>query len=659
MEYRFFAFLFVVCLVFLSVFALGLVLLVVETVRRQRAKKWGATTVIHSCPSQSRWRDWLDNRLTGDERADMAVHLEGCLQCQRTLDELAGADRAWADMAREAFTAAPPEPGFARALSDWADKAGEALMAAPLEAGFARAMNDLKDRPPVHTMDAPQSFQQPSADPAQLAKLNGYEILSEVGRGGMGVVLKAFDPKLRRVVAIKVLAPHLAASGPARERFLREARAAAAVVHEHVVTIHAIEETANPPYIVMQFVAGRSLEERLDKEGPLQVKEILRIGMQAASGLAAAHAQGLVHRDIKPANILLENGVERVKLVDFGLARASDDASLTHSGVVTGSPMYMSPEQARGETADSRSDLFGLGCVLYAMCAGHSPFRAPTALAVLKRVCDDAPRPPHEVNPEIPDWLEAIVLKLLAKDPADRFGSAGEVADILGRHLRHLQEPDAPAPPPVVVPVSAFTAQSDRPRPAATAKESNRAVWIVLACVLGLFLFCAGLPAAFILFRLFAQPSLGPVQYEKGGGIDGESRAVKGPPQTANGMMSRQTPTRLIDKLDDAAFKTIVDFDYLGPDASKLQTLSFRFRTKRNMDAKALDAAITKLQQSYQVRLTTALPGHAAPNGTDRLLPIRFISRPEDTRYMVELIASTGDVNLNEIVGIKVEETKK
>jgi hypothetical protein len=165
--------------------------------------------------------------------------------------------------------------------------------------------------------------------------------------------------------------------------------------------------------------------------------------MQAASGLAAAHAQGLVHRDVKPANILLENGVERVKLTDFGLARTIDDASMTQSGVVTGTPPYMAPEQARGETVDHRADLFSLGSTLYAMCAGHAPFRADSSLAVLRRVIEDEPRPLREVNPEVPPWLAAVIAKLHAKDPAGRFQSAQEVADLLSRCLAHVQQPDA------------------------------------------------------------------------------------------------------------------------------------------------------------------------------------------------------------------------
>src|SRR5262245_23400764 len=293
-------------------------------------------------------------------------------------------------------------------------------------------------------------FLAPSRKPGSLGRLDHYEVLQVVGRGGMGVVLKGFDEKLHRVVAIKLMARELAVSGTARQRFIREARAAAAVSHDHVVTIHAVEEAHQPPYLVMQFVDGVSLQEKLDRQGTLGLKEVLRIGMQTAEGLAAAHRQGLVHRDIKPANILLENGVERVKITDFGLARAVDDASLTQSGVIAGTPMYMSPEQARGEPIDHRSDLFSLGSVLYALCTGRPPFRAGGTHAVLKRVIDDTPPPIPEVNQEIPGWLCDIIARLQAKDPADRFQSAQEVADLLGQHLAHLQQPGQGATPRAV-----------------------------------------------------------------------------------------------------------------------------------------------------------------------------------------------------------------
>jgi serine/threonine-protein kinase len=240
-------------------------------------------------------------------------------------------------------------------------------------------------------------------------------------------------------VAIKVLAPQLAASAAARNRFAREARAAAAVVHENVIAIHTVDSWNGLPYLVMPYIDGRSLQQRVDADGPLTVKEVLRIGMQTALGLAAAHGQGLVHRDVKPSNILLENGVERVKLSDFGLARAVDDASLTQSGVITGTPQYMSPEQARGEAVDHRSDLFGLGSVLYFMCAGHPPFRADSTPAVLRRVSDERPRPLREINADVPAWLARIVERLHAKEPGGRYASATEVAEVLTHHLAELQ----------------------------------------------------------------------------------------------------------------------------------------------------------------------------------------------------------------------------
>jgi urea transport system substrate-binding protein len=292
-------------------------------------------------------------------------------------------------------------------------------------------------------------FLAPSRKVGSLGRLGHYEVLEAVGRGGTGVVVRALDEKLQRVVAIKALAPLLAMSSAARQRFVREARATATITHDNVIAIHAVEETGPVPYLVMQFIDGPTLQQKLDRDGMLPVKEILRIGVQIAEGLAAAHKQGLVHRDVKPANILLENGVERVKLTDFGLARAGDDASMTQSGVVAGTPMYMSPEQAEGAAVDSRSDLFSLGSVMYAMCTGRPPFRAPTAVGVLRRVSEEVPRPVPEINPEIPDDLCSVIARLQAKDPADRYPTAAEVADVLRQLLARRRPPDAvPRPAP-------------------------------------------------------------------------------------------------------------------------------------------------------------------------------------------------------------------
>ncbi len=191
----------------------------------------------------------------------------------------------------------------------------------------------------------------------------------------------------------------------------------------------------------MEFVDGPSLQERLDAEGFLQLNQILRIGVQVSSGLAAAHAQGIVHRDIKPANILLENGMERVKLTDFGLARAADDASMTREGTVVGTPQYMSPEQARGESVDQTSDLFSLGSVLYALATGRPPFRAETSYGVMRRITDESPTPIRELNPEIPEWLCAIVERLMSKEKQARFQSVVEVRELLEACLSHAQQP--------------------------------------------------------------------------------------------------------------------------------------------------------------------------------------------------------------------------
>jgi hypothetical protein len=223
------------------------------------------------------------------------------------------------------------------------------------------------------------------------------------------------------------------------------------------------------PYLVMEYVEGASLQDRLDRGGPLPPEEILQIGIEMATGVAAAHAQGLIHRDIKPANILLAErptgtsgrpGV--VKITDFGLARAVDDTSLTQRGVVAGTPQYMAPEQARGEALDHRADLFSLGSVLYALCTGQPPFGGEGTVAVLFNVCAETPRPIQELNPAIPDWFVNIVDKLHAKKPADRFQSAAEVADLLLQYQAHLHQPSLvalPRGPGRQTPQAALTSQ--------------------------------------------------------------------------------------------------------------------------------------------------------------------------------------------------------
>jgi len=274
------------------------------------------------------------------------------------------------------------------------------------------------------------TFLTTSARPDSLGRLGHYEVLQVLGRGGFGIVFRAFDEMLQRVVALKVMAPQLAATSPARKRFLREARSTAQVRHENVVQVYEVAEQPLP-YLAMEFIPGETLQQKLDRVGPLDVPETLRIGRQIAEGLAAAHATDLIHRDIKPGNVLLESGHQKVKITDFGLARAADDASISQSGIIAGTPMYMAPEQALGQTLDQRADLFSLGSVLYQIMAGRPPFRANSAVAVLERVAKDQPRAIHEIIPETPLWLCDIIAKLHAKDPDDRYQSAREVADVL------------------------------------------------------------------------------------------------------------------------------------------------------------------------------------------------------------------------------------
>ena len=358
----------------------------------------------------------LDGQLPEAAQTVVARHLETCADCRQQMETLAANENWWADT-RDALSGVDGRSG-----SSFFD----AIDSLPVEAGAS---------------SVPLDFLAPSDNPAMLGKLGEFEILEEIGCGGMGIVLKGYDHELNRYVAVKVLHPFCATSAAGRRRFVREAQAAAAIVHQHVVAIHAVDANHHPPYLVMPFVPGESLQQRLTRQGAFDVVDTLRIGQQVAEGLAAAHAQGLVHRDIKPGNILLERNVERVLLTDFGLARAADDASLTRSGVIAGTPQYMSPEQARGDQVDHRTDLFSLGTVLYTMLAGHSPFRAESAMGVLRRVCDETPRPLREINPHVPEWLEAIVTKLHSKQAVNRFESASEVSTLLQRCLAHMQQP--------------------------------------------------------------------------------------------------------------------------------------------------------------------------------------------------------------------------
>ncbi|HEV3383467.1 MAG TPA: serine/threonine-protein kinase, partial [Gemmata sp.] len=305
---------------------------------------------------------------------------------------------------------------------------------------------------------------------AELPTLPGYQIKGEIGRGGMGIVYRATDTQLRREVAIKMMLPRLAADPRSKARFLREARNQAKVEHDHVVVIHQVGEHDGIPFLAMPLLKGQTLSSALKQNPRPPIREVVRIGREIAEGLAAAHEQGLVHRDIKPGNIWLEGSKRRVKILDFGLARVADvdhavdnesDEHVSAAGAIVGTPAYMAPEQAWGNPADARADLFSLGIVLYQMAIGRLPFQAANARAMLALLTTSNPTPPCQHVLDFPPPLNALILHLLAKEPADRPPSAQAVADA----LRQLELGIAAAVPVEVIALDSIPRGSTAPNP--------------------------------------------------------------------------------------------------------------------------------------------------------------------------------------------------
>lgn len=372
-----------------------------------------------ACPPTTDLQHLLEGSLSGEQQQACTQHMDSCTCCQQKLEEIATAGTNLSQVVVRLHESQPvANSAYWKVIQQLDSEGAETLV---------------PNATPVRTRDLSLSFLQPSEDSAYLGRMAQFDVMRVIGRGGMGLVLEAFDSRLQRNVALKVLDPEFASDEVAQQRFCREARAAASITHENVVAVHQVERSATDrlPYLVMQLISGESLEQRLTREKKLPLTEIVRIGMQAAQGLAAAHAQGLIHRDIKPGNILLEAPQDRVKLTDFGLARAAEDVKLTRTGFVSGTPLYMAPEQALGEEADPRSDLFSLGAILYEMCAGQPPFTGNSALAILKQIADTKQRPIKELNPSIPDWMSETIDRLLAKKPADRIQTAAQLAELL------------------------------------------------------------------------------------------------------------------------------------------------------------------------------------------------------------------------------------
>ena len=254
--------------------------------------------------------------------------------------------------------------------------------------------------------------------------ISHYKIVSELGRGGMGVVYKAEDLTLQRIVALKFLAPHVVTDEEHKKRMLHEARATAALDHPNISTVYGIEEAEGHTFIVMAFIEGESLSDRIES-GQMDIIEALDIATQTARGLSKAHAAGIVHRDIKPGNILI-TGDEQVKIVDFGLAKLASQTRLTQAGTILGTMAYMSPEQVTGAETDASSDIWALAVVLYEMLAGQAPFRGEMDAAVMYSIMNEEPEPLTEVRKDATVELERILEKALSKDPDKRMQSADE-----------------------------------------------------------------------------------------------------------------------------------------------------------------------------------------------------------------------------------------
>jgi len=424
-----------------------------------------------------------------EERQRVCVeHLDQCVGCQQAIQLTATGDSGLPELVEHIDQQQPAkESAYWSAVSSARNDFAQTLITpAP------RPVADLK-----------LDFLDPPSDPAYLGRLGHFDIARVIGRGGMGIVFEAFDTHLRRSVAIKVLDPQLQTNELARQRFCREARAAASITHEHVVALHHVarSDENEVPYLVMQLVHGESLESRLAREGRLPVKDVLRIGMQAAAGLAAAHAQNLVHRDIKPGNILLERSTGRVKLTDFGLVRMVEDSKLTQTGYVTGTPMYMAPEQALGEEAGARADLFSLGTVLYEAASGRAPFAAGSVLGVLKKITEETPPPIRSVCPEMPEGAALLIDQMLSKEPSDRPVSASALAEAFAVVLTQFGPLS-----PLEIPAVAEEAACDAVR--AALSESGQTVCHRQKLLARLRYALTGVVAGVILSLIFVLPLL-------------------------------------------------------------------------------------------------------------------------------------------------------
>ena len=435
-------------------------------------------TDVLSCPDQATLQRLLAGQVPDELAADLEQHLLDCPHCCQRVRELSSSDAGEGARAARAALELSDE----QAVIEVADRA--ATLRLP---GGSTAFTDTVAAANEHTADGWdfRGVLGPSQAEGELGHFGGYRVLRVLGVGGMGLVWEAEDPQLRRRVALKVMKPALANQAEHRERFLREARAAAAIDHSHIVTVYQVGEHRGLPFLAMQLLHGETLDDLLRREGRLPPAECLRIGRQMAEALGVAHRRGLIHRDVKPANTWLEADGGWVKLVDFGLAHAlEDDSHLTQTGTILGTPAYMSPEQARGEAVDARSDLFSLGAVLYRMTTSVGPFKGPSTMAVLMSLGLHHPDPPRELNPDISPEFSDLIMRLMAKDPAGRPATAEAVVQA----IRGIEVAPTTVAPTTVAPTlrgGAPVAKGNRRAPPSRSAGSTgrrpRWPWVVAA----------------------------------------------------------------------------------------------------------------------------------------------------------------------------------